>query len=113
MTGSIMKTVKCVTQLLVFVTMLLMTVGVSPASAMTMKEATAAYERGDYATALDGFWNYAQQGDPHAQYVLGFMYDWGQGVPKDDAEAVRWFRLAAEQGNVKAHAYLGAMYAQG
>ena len=46
-----MKTVKCVAQLLASITMLLMTVGVSPASAMTMEGVTAAYERGDYTIA--------------------------------------------------------------
>ena len=27
------------------------------------------------------------------------MYDNGRGVPKDYAEAVKWFRLAAKQGH--------------
>ena len=46
----------------------------------------------------------AEQGDAGAQIVLGFMYknDRG-GVPQDDAEAVRWFRLAANQGDAAAH----------
>ena len=35
---------------------------------------------------------------PAAQFYLGLMYASGEGVPKDDAEAARWFRLAAEQG---------------
>jgi uncharacterized protein len=26
------------------------------------------------------------------------MYDNGEGVPENDAEAVKWFRKAAEQG---------------
>ena len=30
------------------------------------------------------------------------MYDTGKGVPQDSAEAVRWHRLAAEQGDAKA-----------
>ena len=30
------------------------------------------------------------------------MYATGEGVPKDDAEAVRWYRLAAEEGNASA-----------
>ena len=41
------------------------------------------------------------------------MYFLGRGVPKDDAEAVRWFRLAAEQGHTLAQNALGAMYANG
>ena len=38
------------------------------------------------------------------------MYDNGRGVPQDDAEAVRWYRLAAEQGDAKAQYNLGEMY---
>ena len=30
------------------------------------------------------------------------MYRDGQGVVQDEAEAVRWFRLAAEQGHAEA-----------
>ena len=41
------------------------------------------------------------------------MNDNGRGVPKDDAEAVRRRRLAAEQGNAAAQTLLGAMYASG
>ncbi len=48
-----------------------------------------------------------------AQYFLGFKYADGQGVPEDDAEAVRWYRLAAEQGNASGQSSLGYMYATG
>ncbi len=41
------------------------------------------------------------------------MYDNGQGVPEDDAEAVRWYRLAADQGNATAQFNLGVMYDTG
>jgi hypothetical protein len=30
------------------------------------------------------------------------MYDYGDGVAEDRAEAVRWYRLAAEQGHAEA-----------
>ena len=39
------------------------------------------------------------------------MYANGQGVPKDYEKAVKWFRLAAEQGNADALKNLGEMYA--
>ena len=48
-----------------------------------------------------------------AQYNLGVMYDEGRGVRQDDAEAVRWYRQAAEQGYAAAQYNLGAMYANG
>ena len=48
----------------------------------------------------------AEQGDAIAQNDLGVVYAAGLGVPQDDVEAVRWFRLAAEQGNVDAQSIL-------
>jgi TPR repeat protein len=41
------------------------------------------------------------------------MYRHGQGVPQDYAEAVKWYRLAAEQGNASAQSNLGVMYRLG
>ena len=55
----------------------------------------------------------AEQGYVNAQYNLGNMYDRGEGVPENDAEAVKWYRLAAEQGNANAQNNLGSMYANG
>jgi TPR repeat protein len=55
----------------------------------------------------------AEQGDALAQSNLGFMYATGDGVPEDDAEAVRWYRLAAAQGHAPAQSNLGRMYATG
>ena len=44
------------------------------------------------------------------KYSLGNMYAMGQGVPQDSVEAVRWWRLAAEQGQVDAQFLIGSMY---
>jgi hypothetical protein len=55
----------------------------------------------------------AEQGDADAQYNLGIMYATGEGVPEDDAEAVRWYRLAAEQGLAAGQRNLGFMYGTG
>ena len=41
------------------------------------------------------------------------MYDQGIGVPENDAEAVKWFRLAAEHGHINAQINLGVMYVNG
>ena len=41
------------------------------------------------------------------------MYANGEGVPQDDQEAVRWYRLAADQGLAQAQYNLGVMYANG
>ena len=60
-----------------------------------------AAQAGDFQTALKEWKPLADQGHADAQFFLGVMYADGRGVPEDDAEAVRWFRLAADQG----HAY--------
>ena len=59
--------------------------------------------RGDYATALAEFQNYAEQGNTTAQLSLGVMYANGEGVPED----------AAEQGTALAQFSLGVMYDNG
>ena len=43
----------------------------------------------------------------------GTRYDNGRGVPQDDAEAARWYRLAADQGHADAQFNLGLGYATG
>ena len=55
----------------------------------------------------------AEQGHAAAQVRLGAMYANGEGVLKDAAEAVRWYRLAAKQGHVPAQYNLGVMYTNG
>ncbi len=45
-----------------------------------------------------------------AQYNLGVSYAKGQGVPKDDQQAVFWYRKAAEQEDAGAQHNLGLMY---
>ena len=52
----------------------------------------------------------AEQGDADAQFNLGVMYANGEGVPENDAEAVKWYRLAAEQSHADAQFKLGVMY---
>ena len=55
----------------------------------------------------------AEAGDASAQFSLGVMYNNGDGVLKDSAEAVKWYRKSAEQGNANAQYNLGVMYEKG
>ena len=77
------------------------------------EDGVEAYWSGDYATALAKHRPLAQSGNTRSQYRLGVMYAHGQGVRRDDQEALRWYRLAAEQGEAWAQFSLGTMYAQG
>jgi TPR repeat protein len=77
------------------------------------EDGRAAYDRGDYETALRLFRPLADQGVAAAQTMLGVMYGDGRGVQQSHAEAGRWFRLAAAQGNADAQNNLGSMYELG
>ena len=72
-----------------------------PTNRQVDQDGWGAYERGDYQTALREWRPLATQGNAPAQFNLGLMYDHGYGVPQDDAEAVKWYRLAAEQGDAR------------
>jgi len=85
----------------------------APVMAGPIEDATAAFGRGDYATAIRLIRPLADQGDAEAQLDLGAMYQNGQGVPQDYATAVRWFRKAADQGDAIAQNNLGLMYYNG
>ena len=73
----------------------------------------AAFERGDYATAVREWRPLAEQGHAEAQNYLGWLYRWGLGVPRDEAEAVRWYREAAQQGVAEYMTSLAGMYVAG
>jgi TPR repeat protein len=77
------------------------------------EDGLAAVHRGDYATALKLLIPLAQKRHAWAQYNLGVMYDQGEGVAPDDKEAVKWYRLAADQGIAQAEFNLGHMYYEG
>ena len=90
------------------------------ASAADLQKGLDAYKDGDYATAFVIFTISAEAGDRTAQYYLGEMYATGKGVGQDDAEAVKWYRLAAEgyrraaeTGDDAAQYHLGLMYKKG
>jgi TPR repeat protein len=73
----------------------------------------AAYQKGKYPAALKLVQPLAEDGDPRAESLLGLMYYHGRGLKQDDAQAVKWFRLAADKGNAVAQFNLGVMHAEG
>ena len=80
---------------LLFVSMLC----VATAWAGPFDDATAAYERADYASALRLLRPLAAQGDASAQSNLGLIYTNGQGVAQDYVRAHMWFNVAAVYGH--------------
>ena len=65
------------------------------------------------ADSADDYRIQAEQGDAKAQAFLGYSFASGEGVPKDEVEAVMWSRKAAEQGDPMAQTFLGDSYAKG
>ena len=69
-----------------------------------------AYKCGDFWTAFAEYKSAADEGDAHAQYMIGLMYWNGEAVPYDSAEAANWYLLAAENGDVQAQFQIGNFY---
>ena len=82
-------------------------------AAAPLEDAYVAYNRGDYATALQLYQQLASSGSANAQLNLGIMYANGQGVAKNYAEAVKWYGAAAKQGLAAAQYNLALMYTNG
>jgi hypothetical protein len=55
----------------------------------------------------------AEAGDLVAQVALGEIHAKGQGLPKNEKEAAKWYLKAAEQGNLEAQLFLGGIYLRG
>jgi uncharacterized protein len=85
----------------------------SSASAQSYLAASQAYDRGDYASALEITAPLAELGNPNAQFLLALMYDDGDGVALDDGTAIRWYQQAAEQGHSGAQFNLAYMHDHG
>lgn len=60
--------------------------------------------------ALKMFHEAAESGQPAAAAFLGDIYEKGDGVEKNQAEALKWYLLAADKGDVSAQFDLGRLY---
>lgn len=87
-----------------------------------MVRAEDQYKKVTWCPMLDCFWNpievvmwirnAAEWGHVgmEVDLVVAECYLWGRGVEKDEAEAVKWFRKAAEQGDASAQTFLADCY---
>lgn len=74
-------------------------VPLSPKTMQVQNQAEKVYLRTDYERAFFIYRNeLAPIGDKYGQYMVGFMYLTGKGVPEDRVAASAWYRLAAERG---------------
>ncbi len=83
--------------------------GASAARAGPWEDGMAAYNRGDYAPAIQLFRPLAKQGNAKAQAAIGAMYRKGQGVAKSSLHAFMWLSLAAARGDAVARTEMTEM----
>ncbi|HYK80238.1 MAG TPA: tetratricopeptide repeat protein [Micropepsaceae bacterium] len=90
----------------------------SQARAEALEDGIAAAKAGD-PTKAAGLWApLASHGTGQEQLRIAQVYFLGPfgeapNMPKDDAEAAKWFLLAAKQDVAEAQEYVGVMYAEG
>ena len=51
--------------------------------------------------------------DDYLEFIIGKFYNFGIGIPKNDALAFRWWMMSAEHGNADAQNNIGYMYQKG
>jgi TPR repeat protein len=71
----------------------------TPLAAQDYQKGLDAYAAGAYATALQEWTPLAEAGDADVQYILGFMYQFGEGVLQDNVTAHMWYNIGAANGN--------------
>jgi len=84
----------------------------SPGTAESAKDGWAAFDQGNYSRALEIWSKLAKAGDNQMQTLVGSIYDYGQGIPQNDAEALKWYMMAANKGYGRAQYFAGALYAK-
>ncbi|HKT71410.1 MAG TPA: C13 family peptidase [Steroidobacteraceae bacterium] len=72
-----------------------------------------AYDRANYATALQAWLPQAQQGDPQAEVYVGEIYEKGLGTAPDYALAASWYDRAARQKSPEGASHLAYLYEEG
>lgn len=83
--------------------------GFSSAVPADVNRANEAYDRGNYDQARSELSAADTIEEPSAQFLLGVMHANGQGVAQNRAEAVRYFRLAEQQGYAPAREALNGL----
>ncbi len=75
--------------------------------------ATVLPVRDNYDPGTKAIMTQASRGNARAQTTLGFMYEYGRGVPQNYVTAVYWYQHAAEQGDPDGQFQFGLMYEKG
>jgi TPR repeat protein len=78
-----------------------------------LRKAAQLHRQGDTSTAIVIWKHWAKSGNADAAYNLAVIHQHADGVAYDAAEAMRWYRLAADRGDKPAQFQIGLMYQNG
>jgi hypothetical protein len=76
-------------------------------------QAAKLHRGGDTAAAVAIWRRWAERGDVDAAYNLAVVHQHGDGVAKDNDQALKWYRVAAERNDTSSQHQLGLMYLRG
>ena len=79
-------------------------------SSLNLKEGICSFKEQNYRQAFIRLLPEAKKGNPEAQYAIGYMYYYGQGVTEDREKALEWIRLAAASNQSDAVIALRAIH---
>lgn len=78
-----------------------------------LKNASDLYSQGKYTEALLEWFKLAKNGHGLAASHIGDLYSNGLGVPQDYREAIRWLKIAAENGDTAGQISYGLAFFRG
>jgi TPR repeat protein len=79
-------------------------------AALEVKLGIRAENAKNYTEAMKWYMLADNQGNAHADYAIGSLYWWGNGVTQDYKEAMKWYQKSAEKGNTDAEYAIGTLY---
>ena len=82
-------------------------------TAADLETGIRAYNDKDFAKAAEELMPLALSGNSSAQYYIGSVSFFGNGLPQNYRAGIRWYGAAAEHGHTHAAAMLGWLYITG
>ncbi len=79
-------------------------------SSSGLQQGKVSFLEGNYQQAYSQLAPLARRGNPEAQYALGYMYYYGQGVAQNEQLSRQWIQKAAEQNYPPAVKALAVLY---
>lgn len=85
-----------------FYSVILLFLSACATGAVNLREGIHSFQVQDYRQAFIRLKPEADKGQPDAQYAIGYMYYYGQGVVEDRKKAWYWITCAAKAGQADA-----------